>query len=85
MNYKLFDGDALNIFHIINEAFFRRAYEIFNPRNAMYISRNDGMCNKAVLVQRDTLINSNTIVRLSRNNYTEKELEIIKAIKAANK
>lgn len=80
-----FDGDALNIFHIINEAFFRRAYEIFNPRNAMYISRNDGMCNKAVLVQRDTLINSNTIVRLSRNNYTEKELEIIKAIKAANK
>ena len=76
-----FDGDTLNVFHILNQAFFERAYQVFNPRNAMYISRNDGLLNMAVLVQRDTLINANTLVGLSRNNYTEEELAEIKALK----
>ena len=80
-----FDGDSINVFHIINEAFFIRAYEVFNPRNNMYISKNDGMLNKQVLVQRDTLINANTLVRLSRGNYSEEDLANIRRIKQLNK
>lgn len=68
-----YDGDVLNILFIINDAFFQRAYEVFNPRNAMYISRNDGMVNKGVLVQRDTLINANTLINLTRNMHTPEE------------
>ena len=39
----------------------------------MYISRSNGMLNSDVLVQRDTLINSNTLVGLTRDLYTEVE------------
>ena len=41
----------------------------------MYISRSNGMLNKDILVQRDTLINSNTLVGLTKDLYTEEELE----------
>ena len=66
-------GDVLNILSIISGAFFERAYQIFNPRNAMYISRSNGLTNSDVLVQRDTLINANTLHHLSEKGYTEEE------------
>ncbi len=75
-----FDGDVLNILNIISEAFFIRAYQIFNPRNAMYISRSNGKCNSDVLVQRDTLINANTLTHLAGGDYTDSELARIKAL-----
>lgn len=55
---------------------------IFNPRNAMYISRNDGKFEDDVNHQRDTIINSNTLVRLSRKNYSKQNMNNILAIKA---
>jgi len=70
--------DVLNIFFILNNAFFERAFQIFNPRNSMYISRSNGMLNNDVLVQRDTLINSNTLVGLTKGLYTEEELAELK-------
>lgn len=73
-----FDGDVLNIFLIISDAFFQRAYQIFNPRNSMYISRSNGLLNPDILVQRDTLINSNTLVGLTKDLYTEEELVELK-------
>jgi len=76
-----FDGDTLNIMHIINQNFFERAYEVFNPRNAMYISRKDGMLNHDVLPQKDTLVNANTLNYLTLNDYTEEEMNHIKKIK----
>ena len=76
-----YDGDVLNILFIINEAFFQRAYQVFNPRNAMYISRNDGMVNKGVLVQRDTLINANTLLNLTRYKHTKEEMAEMNEIK----
>lgn len=76
-----FDGDVLNIMHIINDVFLERTREVFNPRNAMYISRNDGMLNNSVLPQKDTLVNANTLNDMSLKKYTDKELEHIKAIK----
>lgn len=80
-----FDGDTLNIFLIINQKFYERCYEIFNPRNAMYISRNDGNLNSSVLVQRDTLINANTLMYLGRNNYTPEQMAKIMAVKERQK
>lgn len=41
----------------------------------MYISRNDGYFNSAVSMQRDTLINANTLARCGRDSYTQEELD----------
>lgn len=70
-----FDGDVLNILLPINQTFIRLAWEKFNPRNAMYISRNDGYFNSAVSMQRDTLINANTLARCGRDTYTQEEVD----------
>lgn len=80
-----FDGDVLNVMLIINDAFYQRTFEVFNPRNSMYISKNDGMFNNAVNHQRDTIINTHTLVKLSRKNYSEENLRKIYAIVNANK
>lgn len=77
--------DVLNIFIIINRAFFERALVVFNPRNAFYISRVDGKMNSDVLVQRDTLINANTLLYLGRSNYTQEDFDQINRIKEKQK
>lgn len=77
----VFDGDVLNLFYIINKAFYERSFQVLNPRNCMYISNNDGKLNMDVVHQRDTLINSNTLVRLSRKNYTQEQLANIERLK----
>ena len=66
-------GDTLNILLPINDTFIKLAWQKFNPRNAMYISRNDGKFNSTVCMQRDTLINANTLVHIGRNFYTPDE------------
>ena len=68
--------------YIINRDFFRIAFEIFNPRNAFYISRNDGLFNNAVNHQKDTLINANTFVGLGRQIYNVQDKENIKRIQS---
>ena len=78
-----FDGDILNIMLIINDRFFERANQVFNPANAMQVSRNDGKFNNQVNHQRDTIINFNTLIHLGRSNYSPAELEQIKAVKNA--
>ncbi len=40
----------------------------------MYISRNDGYFNSDVSMQRDTLINANTLARLGRDTYTPEDI-----------
>ena len=76
-----FDGDVLNICHILNESFYERCKEVFNPRNAMYISRNNGMLNGDVLPQKDTLVNLNTLNDMSLRKYSDVQLEHIRKIK----
>lgn len=78
-------NDVLNVFIIVNHAFAERANVVFNPRNAMYISRIDGKLNKSVLPQRDTLINANTLLYLGRERYNEAQMEKIQKIKAKQK
>lgn len=79
-----FDGDVLNILLIINDDFKKRAFQIFNPRNTMYISRNDGQFNNDVNHQKDTLINANTFIELGRDIYTAEDLALIEHVLKAN-
>lgn len=80
-----FDGDVLNIFFIINKNFRERAMQLFNPRNTMYISRNDGLFNNAVNHQKDLLANINTFISLGRDNYTDEDKAAIAALLKRNK
>lgn len=76
-----YDGDVLNIHKIICKGFFESAYEIFNPRNAMYISRNDGMTHASVLPYKDVMINANTLCDYYREGYNESQLDQIQRFK----
>ena len=80
-----FDGDTLNIDYIPLAEFWDKALEIFNPRDAMMISRNDGTFNNDMNVFKDILINSNAFIGLGRSNYFREQLAKIKAIKERNK
>ena len=71
----MFDGDVLNVFIILSQAFFERSNVVFNPRNNMYISHINGKLDTRVLVQRDTLINANTLMYLGRNKYSKEDKE----------
>ena len=81
----MFDGDTLNIMHIINRQFYERCRVVFNPRNAMYISKINGKVNMDLIVQRDTIINANTFLWLGRNNYSDADKATIAAIKERQK
>ncbi len=76
-----YDGDVTNVFLIINEEFLELAFRVFNPRNAMMISPNDGKFNRNTENQRDTIINANTLMRLCRHKYTPEQLAMINGIK----
>lgn len=73
-----FDGDVLNVLYIINQEFAKRAEVVFSPRYAMMISHDDGKFDSAMNHSRDTLIMLNSFIELSRDNYTEDELNQIK-------
>ena len=74
-----FDGDCLNILYLINKTFIKRCEETFNPRNSMYISKNNGLFNNDVNHSKDTLIAINTFLNMSRSAYSEDEINAIKA------
>lgn len=80
-NYVKKPGDVLNIMLIIMNEFYVRANQIFNPRNSMYISRNDGKFNNQVNHQKDTIINGNTLMHLGDGVYTDEDLRNIQRIK----
>lgn len=75
--------DTLNILLIINKEFEVAADYVFNPRNAMYISKNDGMFNNSYNHKRDTIINMNTLVQLSRQYYSPEQIERIRLAQAS--
>ena len=73
-----FDGDALSILWIINKSVEAAAEEVFSPRYAMYISRNDGMFNNDINHQKDIIIAACGLIGLARKYYTDDELAIIR-------
>lgn len=75
-----FDGDVLNICRIINATFLMHAEQVFNPRNAMFISRNTGMVDADILPSRDTIQSTDNIMNAGREGYTLEEWREIFAI-----
>ena len=67
---------------IINKDFLNAAHRVFNPAQAMVISKNDGYFNNDYNMQRDTVINSSTMMHLSREYYTQDQLDMIAKLKA---
>lgn len=76
-----FDGDVLNVAYIINESFAAASAEVFDPRNAMYISRNDGKFNNDLNHTKDLIINANSMINLARKSYSQEQLAKIKRAK----
>ena len=76
-----FDGDALTTLILYNKRFADECERIYSPRNAFCISRNDGRMNQSVNVFKDTVINLNALMSLSKSYYTKENLEKAKAIK----
>lgn len=70
-----FDGDVLNILRILSRGFYEEAYKVFNPRNAMYISRNNGYMSEALLPYKDVLINANAMLDYTRKCMTPEEIQ----------
>lgn len=71
---------TLNIVLICNKDFQYAAERVFNPANAMIISKNDGYFNNGYNNQRDCFINCNTMWQLSDDKYTPEEYERLLAI-----
>ena len=76
-----FDGDTLNIIFLINKDIVENAEEIFNPRNNMMISHNDGRFNNKFNHERDTLVLTNALRNINLNKYTPEQLEKIHNVK----
>ena len=74
-----FDGDTLNIKMLYNKRFADEAERIYSPRNAFCISRDDGRMNSSVNIFKDTVINLNALITLSKGNYTKEDKAAIKA------
>lgn len=75
-----FDGDVLNLHYIINEDFRESCNDIFNPKNVICISRNDGWVDSRILPYKDLLININTLAHECRQYYSPEQKAKLEAI-----
>jgi hypothetical protein len=75
-----FDGDTLSTLLIYNKRFAEACEKVYSPRNAFCISRNDGGMNDAVNIFKDTVINLNALMNLSKSYYTQENKDKIKAL-----
>lgn len=80
-----FDGDTLNIIYIPLLEFWHKIISVFNPREAMMISRNDGKFNNDMNLFKDSILNGNALLQLSRKYYDDNDMAEINAILEANK
>ena len=80
-----FDGDTLNIIYIPLLEFWHKIIGVFNPRDAMMISRNDGKFNNDMNLFKDSILNGNALLQLSRKYYDNNDMAEIDAILEANK
>lgn len=67
---KRFDGDTLNIMLLINNDLKEASNIVFNPRNAMHVSRNDGEMNSFLNLKKDVMILSNALISMTNDGYT---------------
>lgn len=77
---KMFDGDTLNIKLILNQQFDQKCQEIYSPRNAFCISRDEGLMEPNINIFKDTLINFSAFLSIRKSNYTTEQIKKIKAL-----
>lgn len=80
-----YDGDAINNMLIINKNFYNVAYNVFNPRNNMMISKNTGMINNATMPTKDGIVVPASFYRLGKPYETPEEKAAKLAFKQAHK
>lgn len=73
--------DCLNIIYVPNKKFWESAMEVFNPRNSMMISRNDGTFNNDMNIFKDMIINANGLINLGRDIYSIGQKQKIEQLK----
>ena len=73
-----FDGDSMYSIYIIDKNLLVNCMRIYNPRYAGQLSRNDGLFNSNVSLQKDTMICLNSFGFMHRKKYSEDKLERIK-------
>ena len=73
--------DCLNIIYVPNKKFWESAMEVFNPRNSMMISRNDGTFNNDMNIFKDMIINSNGLINIGRDYYSIGQKQKIQQLK----
>ena len=76
-----FDGDATSALFLYNKKFADACERVYSPRNAFCISRNDGGMNNDINISKDTVINLNALMNVSKQYYTKSNLDKIKALK----
>ena len=69
---------TLNILLLINNELKRASNAVFNPRNAMHISRNDGLMEPFFNHKKDTMVLTNALINIT-NGYTEDEMRLFDA------
>lgn len=74
----MFDGDTLNIKLILNQQFDKRCQEIYSPRNAFCVSRDEGLMETNVNIFKDTLINFSAFLSMKKSHYTPEQIKQIK-------
>ena len=77
-----YDGDTLSFLMIYNNEFRDECERVYSARNAFCISRNDGLLNHNVNIFKDTVINLNGLLELSRDNYSPEQISKIESLKA---
>lgn len=67
---------------LYNKAFADACEQVYSPRNAFCISRNDGRLNQSINIFKDTVINLNGLLQLSSDNYTASQVDAIHKLQA---
>ena len=67
---------------IINEDFRKQAELILSPRNAFFISKNDGKLDGDMIAGKDSLIGINSLITIGRKNYSNNQVEEILRLKS---
>jgi hypothetical protein len=67
---------------IVNKTLKEAANKIFNPRNAMHISRNDGLLEHFFNHKKDILTLTNTLLSMTNDKYTDEDLQLFEMCKS---
>lgn len=70
-----FDGDKFNTLWSLMDDFIDASQDIFNPRNNLFLSKNDGFFNEDMSQTDDIMLNMNSIHQMYYN-YTNDEINL---------